>query len=298
MRDENTLTTAGTGRKSNPSPIVFTGFFILTFAFRFLTPESLRFSAKLHSSSFSFFLHTFFMLRLPILHQARTYEVRPSKIIAVGLNYREHLPEHDFIHGDELSKHAPREPVLFVKTPNVLIGPEEPIRLPSGLEEAGFPNPRTDFEAELAFFIKDRCRNVPEEEAYAHILGFTAMNDVSQRDLQKSDVSGWFRGKCLDTFGPIGPALVLMEDIGDPQNLAISARLNGQVKQSASTAQMIFPIRTLLAYISRFFTLEPGDLIVTGTPAGVDALHPGDVVEIEIEKIGTLRNPVIQDPQT
>jgi 2-keto-4-pentenoate hydratase/2-oxohepta-3-ene-1,7-dioic acid hydratase in catechol pathway len=167
--------------------------------------------------------------------------------------------------------------------------------IPGFLTEYGFDELRTDFEGELAFILRDRCRNVPPEEAYGHILGFTALNDVSQRNIQTSDKSGWFRGKSFDTFGPVGPQIVLMDDIGDPQNLRLQTRLNGKTRQDANTSLMIFSIRETLAFISKNFTLEPGDLISTGTPAGVGPLSHGDVVEVEIEKIGVLRNRVVDE---
>jgi 2-keto-4-pentenoate hydratase/2-oxohepta-3-ene-1,7-dioic acid hydratase in catechol pathway len=128
-----------------------------------------------------------------------------------------------------------------------------------------------------------------------HIFGFTCMNDVSQRNIQHSDKSGWFRGKSLDTFGPIGPEVVLTEDIGDPQALDIQCRLNGKVVQDSNTRNMIFPVAELLAFISKNFTLEPGDIVVTGTPSGVSPIKGGDTVEVEIEKIGILSNPVVQE---
>ncbi|MEJ2137817.1 MAG: fumarylacetoacetate hydrolase family protein, partial [Desulfofustis sp.] len=135
-------------------------------------------------------------------------------------------------------------------------------------------------------------KNITEAEAYDHILGYTCFNDVSQRNFQKHDQAGWFRGKSLDTFGPIGPRVVTHEEIGDPQNLAIQTRLNGEVVQDANTSLMFFPIRETIAFISKQFTLVQGDLIVTGTPKGVGPLAPGDVVEVEIDKIGVLKNPV------
>ena len=135
-------------------------------------------------------------------------------------------------------------------------------------------------------------KNISAEAAYDHILGYTCFNDVSQRNFQKHDTSGWFRGKSLDTFGPIGPRIVLHEDIGDPQKLEIRTRLNGQVVQEADTSLMIFKIDETIAFISKHFTLEAGDLIITGTPKGVGPIKAGDVVEVEIEKIGTLKNPV------
>ncbi|MFW2364943.1 MAG: fumarylacetoacetate hydrolase family protein, partial [Desulforhopalus sp.] len=186
----------------------------------------------------------------------------------------------------------PDEPVLFPKTPNVLIGPGEPIILPAFIDDYGFTNCRTDHEAELAIIIKDRVKNLDMDKAMAHILGFTCFNDISQRNLQKNDKSGWFRGKSLDTFGPIGPVIVTPEDIGDPQNLDIRCRLNGRLVQHSNTHHMIFSIPQLLAFVSKNFTLEPGDIVITGTPSGVGPLQPGDTVEVEIENIGTLTNPV------
>ena len=154
---------------------------------------------------------------------------------------------------------------------------------------------RTDYEAELAFIINQSCKNVPAEQAYEYIYGFTCFNDISQRNLQNSEKAGWFRGKSLDTFGPVGPCIVLAEDIGDAQNLDISCRLNGKVVQNSNTKQMIFKIPEIVAFISKNFTLEKGDLIITGTPAGVGALKGGDVVEVEIENIGILKNEVQEE---
>jgi 2-keto-4-pentenoate hydratase/2-oxohepta-3-ene-1,7-dioic acid hydratase in catechol pathway len=225
----------------------------------------------------------------------RSYEVRPTKIIALGLNYREHIAESHSVRVQGFTNEVPTEPVLFPKTPNVLIGPGEPIVIPSFLERYKFDNPRVDHEAELAFIVRDRCKNVAPDQAMGHILGFTCMNDVSQRNVQTGDRSGWFRGKSFDTFGPIGPVVVPAEKIGDPQNLEIRCRLNGQVTQSSNTRQMIFPVTEILSFVSRNFTLEPGDIILTGTPSGVSPLRHGDVVEVEIEKIGVLRNPVVEE---
>jgi 2-keto-4-pentenoate hydratase/2-oxohepta-3-ene-1,7-dioic acid hydratase in catechol pathway len=225
----------------------------------------------------------------------RTYEVRPTKIIALGLNYREHIAESHSVRVQGFTNEVPTEPVLFPKTPNVLIGPGEPIVIPAFLERYKFDNPRVDHEAELAFIVRDRCKNVAPDQAMDHILGFTCMNDVSQRNVQTGDRSGWFRGKSFDTFGPIGPAVVPVEEIGDPQNLEIRCRLNGKVTQSSNTRQMIFPVTEILSFVSRNFTLEPGDIILTGTPSGVSPLRHGDVVEVEIQKIGVLRNPVVEE---
>jgi 2-keto-4-pentenoate hydratase/2-oxohepta-3-ene-1,7-dioic acid hydratase in catechol pathway len=235
------------------------------------------------------------MVKLPVANSDATYTVNPTKIVALGLNYREHIAESHSVKVQGFTDEIPQEPIVFPKTPNVLIGPEEPIVLPRFLHEYHFETLRTDYEAELAIVIKDRCKNVPPGEAMAHILGFTCMNDVSQRNLQTGDRSGWFRGKSLDTFGPIGPRLVRLEDLGDPQNLRIQCRLNGNTVQDSNTRHMIFPIPEIIAFISKNFTLMPGDVIATGTPGGVGPIQPGDVVEIEIEKIGILRNPVVAE---
>jgi 2-keto-4-pentenoate hydratase/2-oxohepta-3-ene-1,7-dioic acid hydratase in catechol pathway len=235
------------------------------------------------------------MLHLPIFGKSTPYQVSPSKIIALGLNYHSHIAESHSVKVRGFTEEVPEEPILFPKTPNVLIGPGEPIVIPRFLLEYGFEDLCTDYEAELAVIIGKKCRNVAPEEALNHVLGYTCMNDVSQRNIQTGDRSGWFRGKSLDTFGPIGPQIVLPEDIGDPQNLRIQCRLNGATTQDASTAQMIFPIDRMIAFISKNFTLVPGDIIATGTPSGVGRIRHGDVVEIEIEKIGILSNPVVEE---
>jgi len=235
------------------------------------------------------------MVTLQILGKNDVYVVNPTKIIALGLNYRDHIAESHSVKVRGFTDEIPSEPILFPKTPNVLIGHEEPIVIPKFLKEYRFEAPRNDYEAELAIVMKHRCKNVSEEQSMQHILGYTCMNDVSQRNLQTGDRSGWFRGKSLDTFGPIGPQLVLVEDVKDPQNLNIQCRLNGKTVQDSNTRHMIFPITKIIAFISKNFTLMPGDIIATGTPSGVGPIKHGDVVEIEIEKIGTLRNPVIEE---
>lgn len=135
-------------------------------------------------------------------------------------------------------------------------------------------------------------KNIPAEQAMNHILGYTCFNDISKRNLQRGDKSGWFRGKSLDTFGPIGPVIVPPDAISDPQNLRIRCRLNGTTVQDGNTREMIFNIPELMAFVSKNFTIEPGDIIITGTPSGVGPLADGDIVEVEIERIGTLRNPI------
>jgi len=222
-------------------------------------------------------------------------DLNPSKIIALGLNYQEHIAESHSVMIQGRTHEAPKEPVLFPKTPNVLIESGKNIIIPRFVSEYGFNDVKTDYEAELAIIIKDKCKNVKKEDAMNHIYGFTCFNDVSQRNIQTGDRSGWFRGKSFDTFGPIGPQVVLTEDIGDPQNLRIQGRVNGETKQDSNTKHMIFAIPETIAYISKNFTLMPGDIISTGTPKGVARIKHGDVVEVEIEKIGILRNPVIDE---
>lgn len=232
------------------------------------------------------------MITLPIKGSNATHTLDPRIIIGIGLNYRDHIAEHDKIHVQGFTPEIPSEPVIFPKTPNVLVGPDEPIVIPEFLADYNFEDPRIDYEAELAVIIKKSCQNVSRENALEHVFGFTCMNDITQRNLQRNDPSGWFRGKSLDTFGPIGPVIVPPENI-DHANLTICARLNGREVQSSNTANLIFPVDELIAYISRQITLGPGDIISTGTPSGVGPITAGDNIEVEIQDIGTLCNPVI-----
>jgi len=239
------------------------------------------------------------MIRLPIYtagaDSGRLFSVAPSKIIALGLNYRDHIAESASVKVQGFTGEQPEEPILFPKTPNTLIGHSQPIVIPAAARSYGFDDFRVDYEAELAFFVADRCKHVKAEEALQHIYGFCCLNDVSQRNIQNSDRSGWFRGKSFDTFAPVGPCVVLTEEIGDPQNLDIRCRLNGATVQSSNTRHMIFSIPEILAFVSKNFTLEAGDIIATGTPSGVGPLSAGDVVEVEIQNIGILRNPVQEE---
>jgi 2-keto-4-pentenoate hydratase/2-oxohepta-3-ene-1,7-dioic acid hydratase in catechol pathway len=235
------------------------------------------------------------MIRLPIKESQETYTVNPTKLVALGLNYRAHISESVSVKVKGFTDEVPSEPLLFPKTTNVLIGPDEAIVIPGFLKDYGFENLRTDYEAELALIIGDRCKDVPVDEAMGHVYGYTCMNDVSQRNLQNGDRTGWYRGKSLDTFGPIGPRVVLAKDLPDPQNLDICCRLNGKTVQEGNTRQMIFTIPQIIAFVSRNFTLMPGDIILTGTPAGVGPLSHGDTVEVEIEHIGVLKNTVIDE---
>ncbi|QEE15409.1 fumarylacetoacetate hydrolase family protein [Promethearchaeum syntrophicum] len=234
-------------------------------------------------------------MKLPIFGSNKFMDINPSKIIALGLNYREHIAESHSVKVQGRTLEPPKEPVLFPKTPNVLIESGETIVIPKFVSEYGFDDKRTDYEAELAIIIRDKCKNVENEKAMNHIYGFTCFNDVSQRNIQTGDRSGWFRGKSFDTFGPIGPQVVLTEDIGDPQNLRIQGRVNGEIMQDSNTKHMIFSIPDIISFVSKNFTLIPGDIISTGTPKGVARIKHGDIVEVEIENIGILRNPVVDE---
>lgn len=238
------------------------------------------------------------MIELPIFNSNDRYKINPTKVIALGLNYRDHIAESHSVQASGFDPAEPEEPILFPKTPNCLIGPGENIVIPKFLDEYDFDDCRVEHEAELAFIIGETCKNVSEDDALRVIYGYLCLNDVSQRNIQLGDQSGWFRGKSLDTFGPIGPQLVLSKDIGDPQNLDIECRLNGKTVQKSNTKQMIFSIPTMVAFVSKNFTLFQGDIISTGTPSGVGRIKHGDVVEVEIEKIGTLKNPVVEESQT
>ena len=211
---------------------------------------------------------------------------RPGKIICVGLNYRDHAEET----GAEL----PKAPLLFAKWGNTLIGHGDPILLPA--ESA-----QVDYEAELGVVIGTGGRHIAEAQALDHVAGYICVNDVSARDLQFGD-GQWTRGKSPDTFCPVGPRLVAREEIDDPQQLGIRCILNGETMQDSSTAQMIFSVAEIIAYVSRIITLEPGDLIATGTPAGVGTsrtpkrwIRPGERVRVEIDGLGALENPAVAE---
>jgi 2-keto-4-pentenoate hydratase/2-oxohepta-3-ene-1,7-dioic acid hydratase in catechol pathway len=208
---------------------------------------------------------------------------RPGKIVAVGLNYHDHAEEQ----GAEL----PSEPLLFAKWPTALIGPGEPIVIPALVDEC-------DYEAELGVVIGARVKGVSRENALEAVRGYVCANDVSARDLQFSD-GQWTRGKSVDTFCPVGP-LVPAAEIPDPHRLLIRAIVSGEVLQDSTTANLIFGVDEIISHVSKTTTLEPGDLLLTGTPAGVGVfrepqrlLRPGDQVTIEIERIGSLTNPVV-----
>ncbi len=198
--------------------------------------------------------------------------VRPSKIVCVGVNYRDHA--------EEFGKDVPEEPVIFMKPESAVIGNEDTILLPP-------QSKRVDYEGELAIVIGRKCKNVSKDDAEDYIMGYTCFNDVTARDLQLKD-GQWTRAKSFDTFAPIGPYIVPL----NPLNLRIRTYLNSEIVQSSNTSNMVFNPFELTEFISSIMTLRKGDVIATGTPSGVGALKKGDVVEVEIEGIGTLRNHV------
>lgn len=201
---------------------------------------------------------------------------RPSKIVCVGRNYADHAKE--------LGNEVPKAPLLFFKPPSALIGPGEAIVLPEASKQV-------EYEAEIGVVVGQVLRNVDAARAERGIRGFICANDVTARDLQKSD-GQWARAKGFDSFCPVGPAVA--EGL-DWRSLEIIGRVNGAERQRGATTQMVFPIPDLLSYISRILTPEPGDLVLTGTPAGVGPLQPGDVVEVEIPGVGILSNPVVAE---
>jgi 2-keto-4-pentenoate hydratase/2-oxohepta-3-ene-1,7-dioic acid hydratase in catechol pathway len=199
----------------------------------------------------------------------------PSKIVALGVNYRSH--------GEEMSHRIPAEPLIFLKPPTAVIGHEDKIVYPPSSQ-------RVDYEGELGVVIGKTARSVAKENAAGYILGYTCFNDVTARDLQAKDKQ-WTRAKSFDTFAPIGPCI---ETELDPAHLALETRLNGEVKQKTTTAELIFGVFELVSFISEVMTLLPGDIIATGTAAGIGPMQPGDIVEVTIEGIGTLRNYVVK----
>lgn len=198
----------------------------------------------------------------------------PSKIVCLGKNYYDHAME--------MGEGVPETPILFMKTPNCLNHPEGEVHAPAFVG-------RLDYEGELAFVIKKTAKDVKAEDAWSYILGFTCLNDVTARDIQKGD-GQWTRGKCMDGFAPMGPVLT---DEVDPTDLRIMTRLNGQTVQDSRTSFFMTKIPDMLAFITAAMTLAPGDVVTTGTPAGIGTMHPGDTVEVEIEGIGTLRNHIV-----
>ena len=215
---------------------------------------------------------------IPIAEADWLTPVKPGKVVAVGLNYRDHA--------DELGMAIPDDPVLFMKPPSAVIGPGAPILLPPRSRQV-------DYEAELAVVMKSHCRRITADEAGSAILGYLCANDVTARDLQRID-GQWTRAKGYDTFCPLGPWI---ETSLDPSNLRVEALLNGRLVQRSSTAHMIFTVNELVAFISSVMTLEPGDVILTGTPPGVGPLTAGDTVTVRIEGLGELTNPAVAEGQ-
>lgn len=210
--------------------------------------------------------------------------LRPGKIVAIGKNYAEHAKE--------TGGSVPTAPIIFAKFPSSIIATGDPITWSESITT------QVDWEGELAVVIGKKARNVSEEDALNYVFGYTVAHDVSARDLQIRTDSQWTRGKSLDTFCPLGPWIVTTDELADPHNLSITTTVNGQVMQDGNTKDFIFNIPTLISYCSRMFTLEPGDLILTGTPSGVGEgmkppqyLKDGDVVDIEIQNIGKISNP-------
>ena len=212
----------------------------------------------------------------------------PTAIIGIGLNYRQHAKE--------IGLEAPKYPVVFMKNPASIASPGDPILLHSSCMEP----PEVDYEAELAVVIGQKTKNVSTDDALKHVLGYTAANDISARRWQGRKGAGqWVRSKSFDTFCPLGPELVTIDEIQDPQNLRVTCKLNGQVMQDGNTGDMIFSVAELISFLSTGATLLPGTVILTGTPSGVGFtrkppvyLMPGDTVEVDVEGIGLLKNTV------
>lgn len=206
---------------------------------------------------------------------------QPSKIVCVGRNYA--------AHAKELGNELPEEPLLFLKPPSSIVGPGAAIVRPVGMSSL------VHHEGELAVVIGHRMRRARVEDVMGCVLGYTVGNDVTARDLQRKE-NKFTRAKGFDTFCPLGPALVTADEVGDPQALQLRVTVNGEVRQDASTGDMIFPVAALLSFISSVMTLEPGDVVLTGTPEGVGPLEAGQVVEVSISGIGTLESPVVDEP--
>lgn len=209
---------------------------------------------------------------------------RPRKIIALGLNYRDHV--------EETGQQIPDHPIIFAKFSSSVVGPDALIRKPRGTD-------KIDWEVELGVVIGRTCRNVPEKSALDYVAGYTIVNDLTARDLQKSD-GQWVRAKSLDGFCPMGPAIVTVDELGDGSGLRLQTHVNGVLKQDSNTSNMIFTVPQIVSYLSQYLTLEPGDVIATGTPSGVgftrkppEYLRPGDEVTLTIERIGTLRSFIV-----
>ena len=213
--------------------------------------------------------------------------INPTKIICLGTSYMDHV--------EETGLEVPKEPLIFPKTLNCLITNNQPIIYPKYLNN-NRKYKRVDFEVELAFIVKDKCKGISSDDAYNHILGYTVFNDITARKMQTMDIVSqkpWFRSKSFDTFGPIGPIIKRVQEINDPHNLNIELKVNGEIKQASNTKHLLFKIPETFEYITQLFTMEPGDIIATGTPAGIGPVVPGDIIEASIEGIGILTNKVI-----
>jgi len=240
-----------------------------------LTPAGLAAIAKLDAST------------LPVVPQGRHAVpwIGMGKFLAIGLNYADHAAESNLP--------IPKEPIVFMKTVNCAGGCNDPVVLPKD-------SVKTDWEVELGVVIGTRCRYVDEADALKHVAGYCTINDVSEREYQIERGGTWDKGKGCDTFGPIGPWLVTSDEVGDPQNLSMWLDVNGERQQTGSTRTMIFSVAHIVSYVSRFMTLEPGDVITTGTPPGVGMgkkpeavyLKPGDVITLGIEKLGDQKQTV------
>jgi 2-keto-4-pentenoate hydratase/2-oxohepta-3-ene-1,7-dioic acid hydratase in catechol pathway len=218
------------------------------------------------------------MDRLPFAEARLLAPVRPSKIVCVGRNYREHAAE--------LGNEVPAEPLIFLKPPSSLLAPEQQIRRPKLSQ-------RVDYEGELAVVMGRKSYKAgPDEDIRPYILGYTCLNDVTARDLQKND-GQWTRAKGFDTFCPLGP---LVTDEIDPwAGVSVETRVNGETRQQGNTRDFIFPLEVIIRYITQVMTLFPGDVIATGTPKGVGPVVAGEVIEVSVEGVGTLRNPVVDE---
>jgi 2-keto-4-pentenoate hydratase/2-oxohepta-3-ene-1,7-dioic acid hydratase in catechol pathway len=218
--------------------------------------------------------------------QVGEQSIKPTKIICLGRNYLDHIKE--------TAAQTPEEPVFFAKTLNTLVSNNKPIIYPRILfESQAFK--RVDHEIELAFLIKKECKDIAPNEAFDFIKGYTVFLDITAREMQIKDRDNklpWYRSKNFDTFAPIGPQIVSPELIGDPHSLNLKLTLNGEIKQNSNTRHMLFKIPEILAYISKYVSLELDDIIATGTPSGISPIKPGDVIEASIEKIGTIRHQV------
>jgi 2-keto-4-pentenoate hydratase/2-oxohepta-3-ene-1,7-dioic acid hydratase in catechol pathway len=223
-------------------------------------------------------------LRLPAEFRFGLPILRPSKIVAIGRNYLAHVKE--------LKHEVPSEPIFFAKAPSSMIPHEADIVIPAWLDG------RVDHEAELALIMGKTCRNADENSAMEYVAGYSIVNDVTARAMQKEDIehgNPWFRSKSIDTFCPIGPFIVPADDLASPEKLEIRLTVNGETKQEARVSSMIFGLPKLVSAVSRYMTLEPGDIIATGTPEGVSQIGHGDVIEITITGLGTLRNKVVKE---